>query len=56
MAAFPAQRPPYGTGDPEDLAATVHHALGIASDAALFDARGHPSPSTGGESLTEFWN
>jgi hypothetical protein len=52
MAAFPAERPV----PPEDLAATIYHALGVAGATPLFDALGRPYTLTDGKPLTELWN
>ena len=52
LAAFPAERPV----TPEDLAATIYHALGVAGDTPLFDALGRPYTLTDGKPLTELWS
>jgi uncharacterized protein DUF1501 len=51
IAAYPTDRPVR----PEDLIATVYHALGISSEAMLYDQQNRPHRACEGESLVELF-
>lgn len=51
LAAYPAASPV----TPEDLAATIYHALGIAPATTLHDTLGRPYTLTAGTPLTSLW-
>src|SRR5262249_55628184 len=40
---------------PEDIHATIHHALGVAPDSIIHDALGRPIPLRAGRPLTELF-
>jgi hypothetical protein len=50
-AAYPTDRPVR----PEDLIATVYHALGIPREALLHDQQNRPYPACEGEPLAELF-
>jgi hypothetical protein len=51
IAAYPTEKPVR----PEDLIATIYHALGIPSNAMLHDAQNRPMPACEGEPVLELF-
>ena len=50
-AAYPADQPV----SPQDLVATMYHALGVSSDAVLHDALNRPHRIHGGRAIGELF-